>query len=62
MTTLLSVGQVAALLNISKSKIYQMVERRNIPHIRLGSRILFQEELLESWIRDKVVQVQAGRV
>jgi len=47
---LLTVGEAAAFLRISKSTLYQ---RKTIPRYRLpGSRVLlFDQEELETWIK-----------
>jgi excisionase family DNA binding protein len=48
---LLSVTQTADLLGIKKSTIYQYARRQLIPHVKLGSRLLFEREQLADWVR-----------
>lgn len=55
---LISVREAAQLLSISRSKVYGLIESKKVPHVRIGGRVLFREDLLESWIRDQVVEVQ----
>lgn len=57
MTPLLSIQQAANLLSVSKTKVYQLVENRRIPHYRLDGRVLFSEEQLEEYLCKHVVEV-----
>jgi excisionase family DNA binding protein len=43
-------GEAAEYLGISKSSIYQMTSRKEIPFFKIGSRILFREEQLLTWL------------
>lgn len=47
---LISVNEAAQMLNLSKSYLYRETHNRTIPHVRIGSRILFRIEDLNSWI------------
>jgi len=58
---LIPISQTAQILGISRSKLYALVERREIPCIRIGARILFKPDLLEAWI-EKQVQPVGGKV
>jgi len=40
----LSVDELAAKLGISRSTVYELVKQRRIAHLRLGDRIVFDEE------------------
>jgi excisionase family DNA binding protein len=60
MNSLIPIAKAAALLGISRSKLYQLVERRAVPHIRFGARIVFNEAALEKWADEQIVQ-PAGR-
>ena len=52
--TLLTPGEVAALLRTSKKAIYAMVERGQLPGIvRIGRRLLVREDHLLEWLRQK---------
>lgn len=39
--------------SISKDKLYAEVRARRIPHARIGSKILFRRDSLESWFLDQ---------
>ena len=52
--TLLTSGEVADLLRTTKKAVYAMVERRQLPGVvRLGRRVLFREQALVKWLRQK---------
>jgi excisionase family DNA binding protein len=55
---LIPISQTAQILGISRSTVYRLVERREIPCIRIGSRILFKQELLQQWIESQVQSVE----
>lgn len=46
----LNVNEVAELLGISKSFVYQLVGAGELPAIRLGKRILFTKERIMDYI------------
>lgn len=46
----LNVSEVAELLGISKSFVYQLVGTGKLPAIRLGKRILFTKERIMEYI------------
>jgi excisionase family DNA binding protein len=46
---LLTVGEVAAFLNVSPRTIYELVRTRRIPNRTLGGRLLFPRELVALW-------------
>ena len=51
---LLDTAQVAEVLRTSKKAVYAMVERRQLPGvIRIGRRVLFREDALLDWFRQK---------
>lgn len=51
---LLTVAEVAAWLKTSKKSIYAQVSRGQLPGIvRVGSRVLFDESTLLSWLEEK---------
>ena len=52
--TLLTAGEVAALLRTSRKAIYTMVERRTLPGVvRIGRRVIIRKEVLLDWLRQK---------
>ena len=51
----ITVPEVAKVLHISTTKIKTMAALKEIPHVRLGRRILFFRSDLEAWINSKMV-------
>ncbi|AAM24312.1 helix-turn-helix domain-containing protein [Caldanaerobacter subterraneus] len=52
MSKILTVKQAAQEFfggTISQEMIYVLVRQKKIPHVRLGSRILLDEEVLQRW-------------
>lgn len=46
----LTIKEAAAKLRMSQSWLYLQVETGQIPHIRLGSAIRFNSDILNHWI------------
>ena len=51
----ITVKETAEMLRVSASKIQTMVALQEIPHVRLGRRILFFRSDVESWLNGKMV-------
>lgn len=47
----LDVKEVAQLIGVSSNSIYTMVAQKQIPHVRVRSRVLFHRDVIESWVR-----------
>ncbi len=47
---ILTVRQVAAYLQISRSKVYYMIQRHTIPFIRLGKNVRIRQSDLIRWL------------
>ena len=47
---LLTVTEAARLLRISRNLCYELIAQKQLPHIRLGRRILLPRYGLEQWI------------
>ncbi len=50
MDEILTIPQVAKYLKISKAKIYYLVQRREIPHIKIGRNVRIRESDLVKWL------------
>lgn len=48
---LLTVGEVAEMLRVTKETVYRWTQRRKIPCIRLGRQIRFDRRALDQWLR-----------
>lgn len=49
---LLSVRAAAELLSVSSRTVYALVERGELPAIRVGGQIRFVPSTLEEWLRN----------
>ena len=50
---ILTAQQAARYLKVSDWLIYESVKRREIPHIKLGGRVLFRRDTLDTWMEGK---------
>jgi excisionase family DNA binding protein len=50
----LCTDEAAALLGISKWLLLQEIKRGNIPHKRVGRRIVLSRQRLQDWLADDV--------
>lgn len=58
---LLGIKAVAERLGLSPKTLYQYVELREIPHVRVGRRVLFDERELTAWLETKTVRPRPPR-
>lgn len=52
MDTILTIPEVAKYLKLSKSKVYGMVARNEIPYIRIGKNVRIKQSDLEKWLQE----------
>jgi excisionase family DNA binding protein len=45
-----TVADVVRETGLPKNRIYELVERKEIPHVPIGSRIYFRQASIENWI------------
>ena len=50
----IEVRDVSEMLRVSASKVQTMVALKEIPHVRLGRRILFFRSDVEAWINSRM--------
>ena len=60
MEKLLSIGDIARMLDLSIATIYKYVCQKKIPYLKIGSRVLFDEDKLDKWLQSKEVEVFAA--
>ena len=51
MDRVMTIPEVANYLQISKSKIYYLVQKKKIPHIRIQLNVRIFESDLEQWLK-----------
>ncbi len=52
--TIFTVTETAQYLKLSKSKVYAMAQRKEIPHLRMGRNVRFRLSDLMMWIENQV--------
>ena len=52
-----TIPEVAAYLKISKSKIYSLVSREEIPHLKIGRNVRIRRKDLQAWIEKQTNQL-----
>lgn len=57
----LTVPELAELLWLGRTAIYDMVNRGVIPHMRIGGSIRFDPIVLARWIRERSISGAGGR-
>lgn len=53
---LLTAQEVAEVLRVPRSTIYELARNRRIPFVKVGRRTLFERESLLEWIATRTVQ------
>ncbi len=56
---ILTSDEVCAYMGISKSALYKMTMRRQIPHFKPNKMCYFDRKEIEQWIRDSRVSTDA---
>jgi excisionase family DNA binding protein len=46
----LDVNGLAEYIHMSESFVYKMVSNKSIPHIKLGTRTLFERSQIDNWV------------
>lgn len=49
---LLGAKEMAEILDIGKSSVYDLVRKNQIPYVRVGSSIRFVKTQIEAWLAD----------
>lgn len=53
----MNIDEASVYTNLSKSYLYKLVTKKQIPHVRLGYRIIFNKATIDQWIQKKIVVV-----
>jgi excisionase family DNA binding protein len=46
----LDVHELTEYIHMSESYVYKMVSKKSIPHIKLGTRTLFERNQIDNWV------------
>ena len=55
---ILTTKEVAAYLHMHEKKVYQLVKGGEVPHTRIGGKIVFAREIIDRWIQENTLQEQ----
>lgn len=53
---LLTAGEVAVVLRVPRSTIYELARNRRIPFLKVGRRTLFDQQSLFDWVAAQTIQ------
>ncbi len=53
---LVKVPQSAAMLGISRTKLYELITRKEIPVLRIDRSVRISVETLQDWVRSQVTE------
>jgi excisionase family DNA binding protein len=53
---LLTADEVAALLRVPRSTVYELTRTRRLPHVKVGRRTLFVRGDLDAWVIEQRVK------
>ncbi len=56
MDEIMTIPEVARMLKMSKSKIYYLIQRREIPHIKIQRNVRIKQSDLEKWLAKQEVK------
>ncbi len=55
---LLTADEVAALLRIPRSTVYELTRTRRLPHLKVGRRTLFVRVDLDAWVAEQRISAR----
>ena len=60
-SALLTVSEAAAILGIGRSSFYSLVQRKEVPVLRIGKSVRIVPRELEEWIQEHSTRAQLGQ-
>jgi excisionase family DNA binding protein len=54
----LDVKELTDYIHMSESYVYKMVSKNSIPHIKLGTRTLFERNQIDNWVINRGTMVE----
>ena len=61
MENLLTPQEIADVLGVSKSTIYQWTHQEFIPHVKLGRFVRFRQSQVEKWLAQREIKGRKSR-
>lgn len=62
MNRLLNVDEIAEILGVKKSTVYQWTHQRYIPHVKFKKNVMFRQAEIEKWLEKRTVVGRARRI
>ena len=50
--------RLTGYIHLSRSTIYKLMERKDIPYLKIGSRTLFDKIQIDNWMRTHEVEIE----
>jgi excisionase family DNA binding protein len=57
---ILTIPEVARYLKVSKSKVYELVSKKEIPHLKIGRNVRIRQIDLQVWVEKQSTQIAFG--
>ncbi|HRY28652.1 MAG TPA: helix-turn-helix domain-containing protein [Elusimicrobiota bacterium] len=51
----MDIKDLSSYLGIGKSKIYSLIRQRKIPASRIGRQYRFSKEVIDSWLKERLI-------
>lgn len=55
-TLLVPMAEAVTFTGLSERTLWRLVQKRKVPHVRIGGRLMFRRESLAKWVQDQEVQ------
>jgi len=52
----ITVAELAILLHLSRTALYDMARRGAIPHFRIGGSLRFDPQAIAAWLRSRTIK------
>lgn len=55
MKELLTIKELAGYIKLSVPTVYRLTSTRKIPHIKVGGKLVFEQEKIDSWLDSRAI-------
>ena len=55
----MDIKELSEYLGIGKSKIYSLIRQKKIPASRIGRQYRFSKEVVDAWLKEKLITTKA---
>jgi len=53
--SVMDIKELSEYLGIGKSKIYSLIRQKKIPASRIGRQYRFSKEIIDAWLKEKII-------